>query len=481
MFVRKYGNIFKVFIFGVMFYILSRILCIIRMFWIWSVDKLRGLFQFIIKHILTKECWEEFIEVCSITHNRVINMVVFYMVLCLLFTIMSLLFRIIVLLVVACFKRCINGMDILILGKRNQKSLAYRGITLWYVKFKADIEYFLYWISIEIIGNVDHYSTNNTKIHWIRMFSLENMVIVIKKFVTYFLNVSFLRLSLGAVSIYTYYENDILSMVKRLYSQMLDKNITLNQLLDIFETGVIIFLLCYIAFDMRHKANGYSELRSERFKELIQMEEKLLNIIGGILYSLEHNIDVISRYKCCILVEGASLLSGKQCYIEGGRIVYNENKYIGFQGNNDIYQLSELDDMKEEFQKLAGLEKEFKESALCWTNINLIDHSTMLTRVSQLWIPGIDDNKEYMKMQFFCKSSMKKWYTNRFVKAINSYNGERQNYSESQTTEIIFKVSQMLDYELVRAFGLELYLKRYRRRMTKRFERINNFARFNLN
>ena len=79
---------------------------------------------------------------------------------------------------------------------------------------------------------------------------------------------------------------------------------------------------------------------------------------------------------------------------------------------------------------MSELEEEFKKSALSRSNIYWIDHQTMLTRVVHFWIPGIDD-KEYKRMKFFCKSSMEKWYKNRFIKPVEMDNGEVRYYSES--------------------------------------------------
>ena len=40
--------------------------------------------------------------------------------------------------------------------------------------------------------------------------------------------------------------------------------------------------------------------------------------------------------------------------------------------------------------------------------------------------------------------------------------------------------AEMLDYELMNAFELEVHLKRYVKKMEKRFRKINTFSKFNL-
>ena len=50
---------------------------------------------------------------------------------------------------------------------------------------------------------------------------------------------------------------------------------------------------------------------------------------------------------------------------------------------------------------------------------------------------------------------------------------------EASIRQVIKDVSKSLDDELVEAFELEMYLKRYEKKMLKRFKKIYNFSRFN--
>ncbi len=104
----------------------------------------------------------------------------------------------------------------------------------------------------------------------------------------------------------------------------------------------------------------------------------------------------------------------------------------------------------------------------------------MLTRVAHFWIPGFED-EECKKMEFFCQSSMRKWFENRFIKPTQYDKNKITYYSESRVREEILDASFILDYELMRAFELELYFKKYERKIIKRFKKINKFSRFNLN
>lgn len=462
-------------------FVLNVFVWIVKWFFTLLGNGIELLFKYLMEIICTKEYWEQLIDMCNVTQIRVINAVLFYLALCFLFVMALAIFAIIMVIVIGCLEGCINRIDGIILGKKHQKSLEYQGFTLWYIKCKADISYFLDWVRFDILKVRYSFGEDATKIKWVRKLSLENIISMAKNVIKFFFSATTVHLILGLISLYIYYKTDILLVCESLVDTILQSGITPSQFLEMFEVLVVLCLLGYIIFDIRHKANGYSELRAERFKELVQMEEKLLNILGGISCSLEKNIDTIAERKCFILQSGASELSGKQCYIDKTKIEFEDKNKFGYWYSDDrMRQLSNLDDMKEEFQKLSELEEEFKKSALSRSNIYLIDHQTMLTRVVHFWIPGIDD-KEYKRMEFFCKSSMEKWYKNRFIKPVENDNGEVRYYSESQTTKEILDVSAMLDYELMRAFWLELYLKKYERKMIKRFKRINKFSRFNLN
>lgn len=138
--------------------------------------------------------------------------------------------------------------------------------------------------------------------------------------------------------------------------------------------------------------------------------------------------------------------------------------------------------MKEEFKQLEELDKEFKESSLSYSNIPWIDRHEMLTKTVRFWMPGVT-SIERDKMQCFCKSSMENWYKNWFEPPIGEMEGKQDKIylSEERTKDIILDASGILALELIRAFWLELYIKKYIRKLEKRFTKLNNFSKYNLN
>ena len=456
--------------------ILKLIVWAVKCFWNWGINEIGILIKFVCK----REYWKQLIDMCNVTQFREFNTIIFYLLLCLLFVIAHVILTIMSIFLIECVKRCMDKMDVIILGKNHQKSLKYKSITLWFIKCKADILFFCDWIKFDVLKIGYSIREQDTLIKYIRRFSLENMVYIVRNITRFFFSFTIIHLFLGGIVIYTYYKKDIVSICERIKNVMVQNEIKPSQFVEIFEILTILCLLGYIILDFRHKTNAYSDLRMERFKELVQMEEKLLNILSGISYSLKKNIEVIAERKWLILINGASELSGKKCCLDNTNLVFSDKKNFDFYELNDgIHQLSYLDNMEEEFQKLSKLEEELKKSSLCYSNIYLVDHQAMLTRNVHFWIPGID-NTEYMKMKFFCRSSMEKWYTNIFITPTENIKGDKRCFSESETTEKVLGESAMLDYELMRAFWLELHMKKYEKKMIKRFKRLNNFSRFQL-
>lgn len=436
----------------------------------------KWLFFFLIGNIFTKYYWKIVVDMCNVTRIRFINAVFFYVVLHMLVTITFYIISLIIMLVIAGLEHCINQIDIIVLGSKHEKSLDYPGITLWYIKFKADFLFFCDWIRNDVLKVRYIIKENDTKIKWVRKLSVESIITGIKQVIVFFFDFTFKHLFLAIISLYTFYNNDILLMWEWAVKSILQNKATLSQFLEIVESFTTLCLFACIVFDIRHKVSGYFTLRAERFKELIQMEEKLMTIIVEIIYSLEQNIDTIAESKWCILQSGVSYMTGKRCYNNRGRIEFWDNKMGCIQHDDKVSLFSNLNEMEEEFLKLLELEQDIKKSTIRYSNIYLVDHKAMLTKVIHFLNPSLND-KKYQRMKFFCKSSMEEWYKNILIKQEKDDENKVNYYSKSQVMNHIYDASAMLDYELMRAFLLELYLKKYVRNMIKRHKWINRFSR----
>lgn len=433
-----------------------------------------------IYYFASQQFANQLMEFSNLTDYKWMNAVISYLELCILFVTIWIVIAMIMAILVTVVEKIWDLLRNLILGKSHERSLRYNTFQVWFLKLSADVNIIIFWIKFNICGVRSYGETDISMVKKAKVFTMERIICFMKKYLRFFFDCSIVHLVFTVYVVYIYYFQLIQDCFVNFCGFFKTNAFSVSDALDFFELISIIFLLGYIFLDVRHKATGYSEIRTERFKELFQIEEKLLNILRNINYELETNIDVIVDRKPYILQAGAKNLTGKDCYIYDGKIEYEDKKYWNsFHKDDTYFQLRNLTEMNKEFDSLSELNKEFKKSSLSYSNIYLIDHETMLTKLIHFYFPG-RENFEYKKMQLFCKSSMEKWFERRFIKPI-IYGDEKKYYTEEQANEVILDASDALDFELMHAFELEVYLRRYEKKMIKRFKKINKFSRFNIN
>lgn len=433
-----------------------------------------------IYYFASQQFANQLMKYSNITDYTWINAVISYLELCILFFVIWIVIAVIMAILVTVVEKIGDLLKNLILGKSHEQSLRYNTFQVWFLKVSADVNILIFWIKFNICGVRTSGETDFSMVKKAKVFTMESIICFMKNCLRFFFDYSIVHLVFAVYVVYIYYFQLIQGYYLSFFEFLKTNAFSVSDAIDFFELISIIFLLGYIFLDVRHKVTGYSEIRMERFKELFQMEEKLLNILRNINYALETNIDVIVDRKPYILQDGAKELTGKDCYIYDGKIEYEDKKYRNnFRQDDTYFQLQNLIEMKEEFDILSKLSEEFKKSSLSYSNIYLIDHETMLTKLIHFYFPG-RENFEYKKMQLFCKSSMEKWFERRFIKSI-IYGDEKKYYTEEQANKVILDASNALDFELENAFELEVYLKQYEKKMIKRFKKINKFSRFNIN
>lgn len=436
--------------------------------------------KFVIESLCTKEFLDLCIDFCDITQYRLLNALVFYISMYFFLFLAFAILRLFVVIIVKYFVSCGDKIAEVLLKKRLHRNLDYTFAKLWLIKYKAEGIYFISCLK-EALDVWETYAKERNLSDWVRFFSIENLIVTAKKIFFFFFDTTILHLLVAMITLYAYFYDNIRNIYESIKSNIMQYDITISNVIDGFELFTILFLLLYVVFDIRHKANGYSELRAERFKKLVQMEEKLLIVMSEMYYMLQKNMDHIVKYKRFILQCGALELSGKECYFQKTKFEFSNLKKERLQKDDCICNhLTELDDMELSFKKLSELENEFKTSSLDGLNIYFVDREAMLTKLVRFWTPESGDTK-YMKMKLFCRSSMEQWYINCFIKPTESISGEKNYYTESMTIEKVLEESALLDYELERAFLLEMYMKKYIRKMSRRLRKINKFSRFNLN
>lgn len=433
-----------------------------------------------IYYFASQQFANQLMEFSNLTEYTWMNAVISYLELCILFVTIWIVIAMIMAILVTVVEKNWDLLRKLILGKSHERSLRYNTFQVWFLKVSADVSIIIFWIKFNICGVGSYGETDISMVKKAKVFTMESIICFMKKCLRFFFDCSIVHLVFAVYVVYIYYFQLIQDCFVNFCGFFNTNAFSVSDALDFFELISIIFLLGYIFLDVRHKTTGYSEIRTDRFKELFQMEEKLLNILRNINYELETNIDVIVDRKPYILQAGAKNLTGKDCYFYDGKIEYEDKKYWNsFHKDDTYFQLRNLTEMNKEFDSLSELNKEFKKSSLSYSNIYLIDHETMLTKLIHFYFPG-RENFEYKKMQLFCKSSMEKWFERRFIKPI-IYGDEKKYYTEEQANEVILDASDALDFELMHAFELEVYLRWYEKKMIKRFKKINKFSRFNIN
>lgn len=434
----------------------------------------------IIYYFVSQQFANQLMEFSNITEYKWMNAVISYLELCITFVAIWIMIAVIMGILVIAVEKIGNLLEKLVFGKDHERSLKYDTFQVWFLKVSADVNILISWIKFDICGVRTSGETDFSMVKKAKVFTMGSIIHFMKSCLSFFFCCSILHLVLAVYVVYIYYFPLIKDYFIR-FCEFLKTNVfSVSDAIDFFELISIIFLLGYIFFDVRHKATGYSEIRRERFKKLFQMEENLLNILKNINYALETNIDVIVDRKSYILKAGAENLTGKDCYICNRKIEYEDRKYFNNFHQGDIYfQLQNLVEMNKEFDSLSKLNEQFKKSSLSYSNIYLIDHETMLTKLVHLYFPG-QENFEYKKMQLFCKSSMETWFAMCFIRPIMDKD-EKKYYTEEQANKEVLEVSKDLDYELMHAFELEVYLHRYEKMMIKRFKKINRFSRLDIN
>ena len=140
----------------------------------------------------------------------------------------------------------------------------------------ADFNISIFWIKFNICGVGSYGETDISMVKKAKVFTMESIICFMKKCLRFFFDCSIVHLVFAVYVVYIYYfqliQDYFISFVESFKTNVL----SVSDAIDFFELISIIFLLGYIFLDVRHKATGYLEIRTERFKELFQMEEKLM-------------------------------------------------------------------------------------------------------------------------------------------------------------------------------------------------------------
>lgn len=280
----------------------------------------------LIYYFASQQFANQLMEFSNITECTLMNAVISYLELCIIFVVIWIMFAMIMAILVTAVEKIMDLLKSLILGKSHERSLQYNTFQVWLLKVSADVNILIFWIKLNICGVKASGETDRSKVKKAKIFTMESIICFMKNCLRFFFDFSIVHLILAGYVVFIYYFHMIRDYFMIFCDYFETNTFSISGAIDYFELISIVFLLGYIFLDIRHKATGYSEIRTERFKELFQMEERLLIILRNINYALETNIDVIVDRKTYILQDGAKKLTGKDCYIFDGKIKFETNR-----------------------------------------------------------------------------------------------------------------------------------------------------------
>lgn len=417
-------------------------------------------------------------KIMNLSSYKLVNAICYYIAVCILLFIIWFIICVFFAFLIKLIKIIENKSEEKILGKKHEKSLNYNSFQIWFIKVQADIEILISWVECYIC-KIQVYK-DKKRIRKIKMFTFEGLFAFLKKCWNFFFNKSFLHIFSATYVIYIFYNDKIKSLIGNIYSIV--TSIKISNINEYVNVILIAVLSVYLIFNLRYKVSGYREIQIERFKQLFQMEEKLLNIIIHMSIELENNIEAITNMKSIILQFGIQNLTGNECFIGNNTIKYNDKSNRMHYYSNNLLQFNKLSDMEKEFKKLLELDEEFKNSSLACSNIFMVDQNAQLTRFVRIYFPGYMriENIENMKMELLCKSSVEKWFENMFIEPTNFQNKKEYKSKEYGIT-IAFKKSAELDINLKEAFKLESNMKICIRKLEKRIKKLHIFSKYNPN
>lgn len=423
------------------------------------------------------------IDKLCIFFDAVMNVIVLYCLVCIGCSVIIDIFKVLVFLICEELEKIIEKLEIVVIGEKGKKSLKYGCGILWFLKFEADIEYFINWIKYDVIKTYTviyrEYDEGKTKLYWAKLFSLDGLIQWIKRGIRYFFGFRLKNWMIIGFVLYYVFRKGITQFINDYLLKFDLSKVNSENILNTVQIITLVVAFLYIILDVKYKISASFTLREDRFKKLIVLEENLMLIMQEMSYALEKNIEELCNKKSNILSQGATELSGKNCNISKDKIELCDGTKFWVDELNNIDIFENFCDFQKEFEQLKEFSNEYKKSSLNFSNIYLVDCETMLTKVEAFWsIWG--NNMNYTDTKFMGKNSMQTWYLNFFSKRVLEINGEKRFYNRTETIRIVYEASSELDFKLKRAFVLELYLRRYERQMSKRLKKINKFSKIHI-
>lgn len=150
------------------------------------------------------------------------------------------------------------------------------------------------------------------------------------------------------------------------------KSIGLNNFTEALKNIAFIIMACLIITGCWSYLSTYRKVNNEKLEKVLANQDRLINIIGKILYKLEENIDMFFSMKNSLLLFFSDYITCTDTYnFENGKLIIFNNYRTNYEYGEKEYieqKLSEFESYKEEIDNLKDMIKDVEKDYL-WTTI----------------------------------------------------------------------------------------------------------------
>lgn len=373
-----------------------------------------------------------------------------------------------------CITFILSFLEKIVFGGTHNKSYKYNAMQIWALKFSVDINYFrnsllklfpnaIHWYFIfkELIENWKNWRTR-------RWISLDGIFTGIRALLCYLFGITIKNILILFLVISIYFRERIIENINFSFLN----NITIINISVSITAFVSVVALVYFFTGLRLKSKSYSEIKNERTKKIIEIEETLLLYYQDLYIAINENIEKMIANKFCIISKMLRDVGGGKFWINKSVIVETDERYMKILPTRDFQPCQAIEEFADISNIINKINETIKEGGV--DNIKIIDNKTIdnnsiLNNLSLM----IKLNSRH-HMDLLCKTSISEWYE-MYVKRF-------QNKAEEMTIrklkEEIDFASLVLDLALEDAMMYEIELRNTIRKLNRKYQKINSVSKY---
>lgn len=283
------------------------------------------------------------------------------------------------------------------------------------------------------------------------------------------------------------------------------KSIGLNNFTEVLKNISFIIMACLVITGCWSYLSTYRKVSNQKLEKVLANQDRLINIIGKILYKLEENIDIFFSMKNNLPLFLSDYITCADAYnFENGKLVIFNKYKINYEYGEKEYieqKLYEFKSYKEEIENLNDMIKDVEKDYL-WATIgkfyksmwyeevkmHLISKEPLKFREGDLldrerlieWMSNSSD--KYLKKRFEKIGKVKSGLiTQEAYEAVDGLNIKisfeyDQKSSERELEEKLIKFSMQCDKKIREAIEAYLILEKYLYKLEKLSWRLGFFS-----